>query len=230
MKRFLALWALALTLAAGPWLLTPAPALADTSSDQQQAEAATDDTQATEDSADAQAPEIVEMTMGPEDAKVTLVEYASFTCPHCATFHKSTFKQLKSDYIDTGKIRFVYRDVYFDRFGLWASMVARCGGPERFFGITGMLYDQQRDWLADGDPVTVSQNLRRIGKVAGLDEAQLDACLADEAKAKALVDWFQKNAEEDEVDSTPTLRIDGEAYSNMSFAELSEILDGKLAE
>lgn len=174
---------------------------------------------------------IVEMTMGPEDAKVTIVEYASFTCPHCARFHAEQFKELKSEYIDTDKIQFIYRDVYFDRFGLWASMVARCGGPERFFGITDMIYEQQRDWIGNGqDPVQIANNLRKIGKVAGLNEDQLEACLNDSDKAQALVAWFQANAEADDVSSTPTLLINGQKYANMSFSELSAIIDEKLAE
>ena len=174
---------------------------------------------------------IVEMTMGPENAKVTIVEYASFTCPHCASFHADQFKDLKSEYIDTDKVQFIYRDVYFDRFGLWASMVARCGGPERFFGITDMIYEQQRDWIGSGqDPVQIANNLRKIGKVAGLNEDQLEACLNDSDKAQALVAWFQANAEADDVSSTPTLIINGQKHSNMSFSELSAIIDEKLAE
>lgn len=215
MKRFIATGALALTLAAAQWLAVPGAALAQSETD----------------AADpAGAPHVVEMTLGAEDAPVSVTEYASFTCPHCATFHDTTFKQLKENYIDTGKVAFTYRDVYFDRYGLWASMVARCGGQERFFGIAGVLYDKQREWLADTDPVAVSDALRRIGKVAGLDEAQLDACLADEDKAKALVEWFQANAEADEITSTPSLVIDGKTYGNMNYADLSEIIDGKLDE
>ncbi|WP_412509123.1 DsbA family protein [Roseovarius sp. SYSU LYC5161] len=173
---------------------------------------------------------IVEMTMGPEDADVTVVEYASFTCPHCATFHENQFKKLKADYIDTGKVHFIYRDVYFDRLGLWASMVARCGGRDRFFGISEMLYDQQRDWIGSGDdPVQIANNLRRIGKVAGLDEDKLESCLADIGKAQALVTWFEANAEADDITSTPTLIINGEQYSNMGYDELKAILDEELA-
>jgi len=82
---------------------------------------------------------IVEMVQGAEDAPVTIVEYASYTCPHCANFHAGPYKQLKKDYIDTGKVKFIYREVYFDRYGLWASMVARCSGPEKFFGITDLI-------------------------------------------------------------------------------------------
>ncbi|MDF1669241.1 MAG: DsbA family protein [Roseovarius sp.] len=174
---------------------------------------------------------IVEMRLGSEDAKVTVMEYASFTCPHCANFHKDQFKELKADYIDTGKINFVYRDVYFDRFGLWASMVARCDGPDRFFGMTDMIYAQQRDWIGDGqDPVQIANNLRKIGKVAGLSDDQLDACLNDNDKAKALVAWYQQNAEADNVRSTPTLMINGTVYQNMAYDELKAVIDEKLAE
>jgi len=171
---------------------------------------------------------IVEMVLGADDAPVTLVEYASFTCPHCATFHNGPLKQLKAEYVDTGKVKFIYRDVYFDRFGLWAAMVARCE-PSKFFGIADLLYAQQSEWIAGGgDPALIAENLRRIGRVAGLDNTQLEACLADDANAQAMVTWYQANAEADDVNSTPTLIIDGKKYSNMSYAELKTILDEKL--
>ena len=173
---------------------------------------------------------IVEMTLGAEDAKVTVIEYASYTCPHCANFHKGPFKELKAEYLDNDQIQFIYRDVYFDRIGLWAAMVARCGGPERFFGISDMLYNQQQEWIGSGDPVEISNNLRRIGKVAGLGEEQIEACLTDDTKAKTLLTWFQQNAEADNVDSTPTLIINGEKHSNMRYADLKAIIDEKLAE
>ena len=183
-----------------------------------------------QEAADIDTSSIVEMTMGNADAKVTVVEYASFTCPHCANFHKGPFKQLKADYVDSDKIQFIYRDVYFDRFGLWASMVARCDGEARFFGISDMLYNQQKDWIGGGDPTEISANLRKIGKVAGLGEDQIEACLTDNDKAKTLVAWFQKNADADQVQSTPTLIINGEKYSNMNYDDLKVIIDEKLAE
>ena len=173
---------------------------------------------------------ITEMTMGPSDAAVTIVEYASFTCPHCANFHKNQFKELKANYIDTGKVHFIYRDVFFDRPGLWASMVARCGGSERFFGISDMIYNQQRDWTSGNDAVTISNNLRRIGKVAGLSEEQLDACMSDEDKAKALHSWYEATTAADGVSSTPTLVINGQTYGNMGYAALAELIDEKLGE
>lgn len=171
---------------------------------------------------------IVEMSLGDPDAPVTVVEYASFTCPHCATFHQSVFKDLKKDYIDTGKVHFIYREVYFDRYGLWASMVARCGGQERFFGIADMVYSTQSEWTAGGDPAAIVESLRRIGRTAGLSNEQLDACLSNAESAQTLVAWYQENAAADNVQSTPSFLIDGKPYSNMSLAEFSEAIDSKL--
>lgn len=172
---------------------------------------------------------VTEMTMGPEDAAVTLIEYASFTCPHCATFHQNQFKQIKADYIDTGKIHFIYRDVYFDRVGLWASMLARCE-ESRFFGVTGLLYDKQDEWLDSSDPVQIAGNLRRMGKIAGLDEDRIEACLADADRATALVNWFEENRKADDITSTPSLVINGTKYSNMAYSEIKTILDAELGE
>lgn len=171
---------------------------------------------------------IVEMVMGSEDAPITIVEYASFTCPHCATFHENVLVPLKADYVDTGKVKFIFRDVYFDRFGLWASMIARCGGQEKFFGMADVLMKTQSEWTRAGDPVAIADSLRKTGRLAGLEDDQLQACLQDEDKAKALVAWFQENATADDVSSTPTLIIDGEKHSNMSYKDLKELLDGKL--
>ena len=93
--------------------------------------------------ATAQEGDIADMMQGSSDAKVEIIEYASYTCPHCASFHAGPYKDLKKDYVDTGKVKFVFREVYFDRFGLWASMIARCAGPDRFFGMTDLLFKEQ---------------------------------------------------------------------------------------
>lgn len=170
---------------------------------------------------------IVEMTLGSDDAPITLVEYASFTCPHCATFHNNVLTKIKAEYVDTGKVKFIYRDVYFDRPGLWGAMMARCE-PSKFFGIADMLYADQKSWIAGGNLTEIDQNLRKIGLVAGLDKAKLDACMSDAENAQALYGWFQKNVEADDVQGTPTLLIDGVKHSNMSYTDLKEILDEKL--
>ncbi|MEO1637967.1 MAG: DsbA family protein [Pseudomonadota bacterium] len=175
------------------------------------------------------APEVTEMVLGDPNAPVEVVEYASFTCPHCASFHANQFKALKENYIDTGRIRFVYREVYFDRPGLWASMIARCAGTDEFFfAFTDLLYTQQQMWLATGDPAGIIADLRRLAKTAGMEDATLDACLSDAPKAEALFNWYQENAERDGIRSTPSFLIDGENYSNMAYDEFAGILDGLL--
>lgn len=172
--------------------------------------------------------EIADMVMGSADAPVEIIEYASFTCPHCASFHADTFKKLKADYIDTGKVRFVYREVYFDRFGLWASMIARCGGEMRFFGMAELIYEKQREWTASGDPAIIIEDLRKLAKTAGLTDDMLDECMDDADMAQSLVGWYQANAERDDISSTPSFLIDGEKYSNMAYADLQKIIDDKV--
>lgn len=171
---------------------------------------------------------IPEMVMGAADAPVEIIEYASFTCPHCANFHANVYPLLKADYIDTGKVRFVYREVYFDRFGLWASMLARCGGEMRFFGLAELIYEKQREWTASGDPAQIVEELRKLAKTAGLTDEMLDACMNDADQANNLVAWYQENAKRDGIQSTPTFLIDGEKYSNMSYADFQKLLDEKI--
>lgn len=174
-------------------------------------------------------PEVKDFSLGDPNAPVKIVEYASFTCPHCANFHTTVFKPLKADYIDTGKVQFTYREVYFDRFGLWAALVARCGGDLRYFGISDMIFDQQAEWLADQDPNVVIGKLRTIGITAGLTNEQLDTCLADAKQVDAMVKRFEENMKADGIEGTPTLMIDGEKHSNMSYNDLKAIIDAKLA-
>lgn len=176
---------------------------------------------------------IIEMVEGSEDAPITVIEYASYTCPHCANANETLIPQLKKNYIDTGKVKFIYREVYFDKYGMWGSMIARCGGPEKFFGISDMLYKAQKEILAparDGNDAGTADELRKIGRMAGIDDAQLDACLNDGDKLRALLTWFQQNAQKDNIDSTPSFIIDGQKYSNMSYEDFAKILDAKLAQ
>lgn len=174
--------------------------------------------------------QITEMAKGDADAPVEVIEYASYTCPHCASFHMDQYPQIEENYVDTGKVRFVYREVYFDRPGLWASMVARCGGEERFFGITDLIYERQQDWARRESGEDIVADLRRIGKVAGLTDEDLDACLSDGETAQNLYGWYQANAEADDVESTPSFVIQGEKYSNMSYDDFAAVLDEKLSE
>ncbi len=177
----------------------------------------------------ATAPEIKDFSLGSPDAKVKIVEYASFTCPHCAHFHEDVFKKLKADYIDTGKVHFTLREVYFDRYGLWAAMMARCGGEMKYFGVADILFSTQAEWAGSEDPTTVVNNLKTIGLSAGMTAEALDACMQDAATADALVKQFEANMAADQVEGTPTLFINGEKNGNMSYEDLKAILDAKLA-
>ena len=184
---------------------------------------------AQETTTEAAAPAVGDYSLGSPDAKVKMVEYASFTCPHCADFHDKVFTQLKKDYIDTGKVHFTLREVYFDRYGLWAALIARCGGEMRYFGIQDMLFAKQKEWAAAESPQQVVENLKTIGRAAGLEDAAMDACLNDAPTAEALIKQFQTNFEADGVQGTPTLFINGTKHSNMSYADLKSILDAELA-
>ncbi len=168
---------------------------------------------------------VTEMALGNADAAVTIIEFASFTCPHCAAFHSNVWPTLKAEYIDTGLVRFIYREVYFDAYGLWAGLVARCGGEMRYFGITDMIYDEQRDWARGDDGAAVAENLRRIGRRAGMNDEQLGQCLTDRDMAMAMMQVYQEGATEYGIQGTPSFVINGTTYSNMSIEEFRAILD-----
>ncbi|WP_431297544.1 DsbA family protein [Tabrizicola sp. BL-A-41-H6] len=175
------------------------------------------------------APEPTDFSLGDPNAPVKMVEYASFTCPHCADFHEKVFKGLKRDYIDTGKVHFTLREVYFDRYGLWAAMVARCGGEMRYFGIHDVLFSSQKEWAGSDDPTVVVNNLKSIAVAAGMDGATVDACLKDGPMAEALIKRFETNMAADGVEGTPTIFINGAKHSNMSYDDLKALIDAELA-
>ena len=135
---------------------------------------------------------------------------------------------MKADFIDTGKINFVYREVFFDRPGIWASMVARCGGAEKFHGITDLLYQGQSTWARAGAPAAIVAELGKIGRLAGLDGDTLDACLQDAEKAENLNKWQTENLAADNIDSTPSFVINGKKYSNMAYSEMKNLLETAL--
>ena len=178
--------------------------------------------------ADAGAAEIIDMVQGAEDAPITVIEYASFTCPHCARFHSDVYKLLRKNYIDTGKVKFIFREVYFDKYGMWASMIARCSGPDRFFGMTDLILNSQSTWARAGDDLAIVEALRKIGRLSGMQDAALDSCLQDGEKLRALVGWYKENAQRDGIQSTPSFLIDGQSYKNMDYEEFAKILDEKL--
>lgn len=170
-----------------------------------------------------------DLFLGSETAPVTMIEYASFTCSHCAAFHADVFPKLKAEYIDTGKVRFAQRDVYFDDVGLWAGILAHCGGDDKYYPVAGMLLDDQKTWLNAKTGDELSANLRKIGIKAGMTDQQIEACWTDEKKVQSLVATFQKNAVADKIEGTPTFIIDGEKVQNGPWEELKAKIDEKLA-
>lgn len=176
------------------------------------------------------APVVEEMSIGAADAPITMVEYASFTCPHCANFHSDVLSKIRANYIDSGKVRVIFRSIYFDRLGLWADLLARCGGQERYYGISGMIYEKQREWTAGESAVDIVNNLYAIGKLAGLKQEDMEACMQNNDLAKALVADSTAHAEADGIQATPTFVINGQVMSNMAYSGFVQEFDRILAE
>ena len=176
---------------------------------------------------------IANFGIGDPEAKVRISEYLSFTCPHCAAFHADVYPSLKADYIDTGKVRLTYHEVYFDQLGLLGGMLARCGGEMRYMGITDMLFAKQSDWAGASDLDGAVAALKKIGLAAGLDDAAMEACLRDNTVAEALVAHYQTSIAtdfpDDSFSGTPSFIINGAHHSNMSYPELKDIIDAELA-
>jgi protein-disulfide isomerase len=166
-----------------------------------------------------------DMVMGAASAPVTIIEYASLTCPHCAAFNANTFPQLKSEYIDRGLVKYVYRDFPLDRMALEAAKIARCAGPEKYFGFVDVLFRQQQSWTRGNDAEQIMANLRRLAKVGGMSDATFDACSKDKTVENAVLEQSLKGERELKVGSTPTLIINGQKYTGaLSFEELDKML------
>lgn len=174
-------------------------------------------------------PEIVELVVGDPDAPVTMIEYASFTCPHCANFHLGVLPQLREEFVETGQVRLIYREVFFDRPSLWAAMIARCAGEDRYFGVAELLFRDQANWSRATDAEGLVRALYAIGRQAGMTDAAMEACLQDGALAQALVETFQANAAEHGIDATPTFVINGETVANMPWPDLRARIEAALA-
>ncbi len=166
-----------------------------------------------------------DIVLGDENAPVTVIEYASFTCPHCARFHQNTWPEFKTNYIDTGKVKFIMREVYFDRFGLWASEIARCAGPAGFYPLADQFLKAQSKWTSVPQD-QIKNELKKIGRLNGLSNEAMDQCMDDDAFGKTLFDNYEKNARADDVQSTPTFIINGDKVSgNMPYPEFSALID-----
>jgi protein-disulfide isomerase len=146
-----------------------------------------------------------DLVLGKADAPVTIIEYASMTCPHCANFHKTTYPALKSKYIETGKVRFIFREFPLDDLAVAASMLARCAGAEKSMALIDVLFASQDKW-ATRDPIPA---LLQIAKQAGFTQASFDTCLKDQKLYNDILAVRERGSKEFKVESTPTLFVNG---------------------
>lgn len=165
--------------------------------------------------------------MGPADARVTIVEYASLTCPHCANFHAEVLPTLKKDYVETGKVRYIYRDFPLDRMALGAAMIARCAGRDSFFGFIDTFYAAQGQWAQASNPIGALGNLARLG---GMSQKTFDSCLENADAQNAILKQRLEAANEFGIQATPTIFVNGARYSGgMSLPQLRTLLDRLLS-
>ena len=163
-----------------------------------------------------------DVSQGPADAKVTIIEYASLTCSHCAAFHRDTYPALKSRYIDTGRVRYILREFPLDPLATAGFMLARCDGEQKYYPIVDMLFQQQRAWTATERPLDA---LRQMMRQAGFSQEKFDSCLKDQKLYDAVNAVKNRGIEAFKVDSTPTFFINGQRHpGNLSIDELEKII------
>ncbi len=163
-----------------------------------------------------------EFIIGKPDAPITIVEYASLTCPHCARFHTKTLPQLKAKYIDSGKVRLVYRDFPLDKYALQGSMMARCAGRERYLGFIDAMYMTQDGWARSGNPTLA---LARIGLNGGMSQKAFEACMQNKEIETKILAQRVAGQEKFSINSTPTLIINGQVHAGaLTIEEIDSII------
>lgn len=168
-----------------------------------------------------------ERVLGNSDAKVTMIEYASMTCPHCANFHTKTFPVIKKEYIVTGKIKFIYRDFPLDQFALAAAMMARCSAKERYFGVIDVIFRTQREWGRNPNP---RKALEQIGKIVGVSESTYEACVTDKVVHDGMIKMRNDAVEKYKVRTTPTFVVNEKKINGgLPLEELRKVLDAAVA-
>ncbi len=145
-------------------------------------------------------------SMGDPSAQIVLREYSSLTCGHCAAFHKGTLQELKTRYIDTGKLYYVYTEFPLNKPALDAALIARCMPDTRFWSFTDLLFSQQHEWAFNSKDYLLS--LKQNAKLAGMSESQVDSCLKEEKTKDAMIRNMQEAAEKYQIDATPTFILE----------------------
>jgi protein-disulfide isomerase len=169
-----------------------------------------------------------DMAIGPADASVTITEYASMTCPHCAAFNAEVFPKIKAAYVDTGKVRYIFREFPLDIKAAAGSMLARCIAKDdasKYFTVVDLLFKQQNDWVMKN----TTETLARIGKQAGLSQQAVEDCLKDQALLDKIAADQKYATEVLKVNSTPTFFINGEVIKGeASFDEFDKKIKSML--
>ncbi len=169
-----------------------------------------------------------DLYLGKPDAKLTIIEYASLSCPHCANFNKEVLPKIKESYIDKGLVRWVFRDYPLNRPAFQAAILAHCASPMRFFSLVDALFNSQDYWLTQPQPLAA---LKQIGASLGIDEKTYDACLADEALKTRILTRVQEANSKYHVDATPTFVIRGKTESGeMSYDDFKKLIDAALGQ
>ena len=155
-----------------------------------------------------QAGPLGDVVVGKADAPVTIIEYASMTCSHCATFHNTTYPVLKQKYIDTGKVRYILREFPLDPLAAGAFMLARCAGNDKYYPMVEMLFQKQKEWVVQ-NPIPP---LLALAKQAGFTQESFESCLKDQKILEAIESVRTHGAEKLGVNSTPTFFINGKVF------------------
>jgi protein-disulfide isomerase len=168
-----------------------------------------------------------EMVLGQSDAPITVIEYSSLTCPHCANFHLNTLPDIRANYVESGKVRLVYRHFPFDQPALMAAALAECAGPDRFFSFIDALYDSQLSWARAADPIAA---LTSIGRLGGLGPDAIAACFNDRALLDRILAHRVEGAKEFGVESTPTFIVNGEKLVGaLPYAQFEDVFERLLS-
>lgn len=163
-----------------------------------------------------------DVVLGDADAPVTIVEYASMSCSHCADFHNDIFPQIKQNYIETGKVKFVLRDLPWDNIAMGVSKIARCAPKEQFYPLITAFMRTQSKWIKSMDPLG---DLKQVARLAGLDGTAVDRCIKDAALHEQIV-ASKNTAQKLGVRGTPTFFINGEMLGGVrNYSEIKSILD-----
>ena len=164
-----------------------------------------------------------DMYLGKPDAKVTVIEYASLSCPHCANFNKDVLPKIKAEYIDKGLVRWVFRDYPLNRPAFQAAILAHCASPMRYFSLVDQLFQSQDYWLTQPDPLAA---LKQIGASVGVDDKAFEACLNDEALKNKILTRVQEANDKYKIDATPTFVIKGVTHAGeLPYDDFKKLLD-----